>query len=186
MATRLPTTTTSSLTEMRELRDPHVDSTPLPQIDLDRDDPAHIDDVLDRADALLLRHRELGTASSSALPPVAASVSATPPTALESLNEFPVLTEVVAAPRKPPTAQDLMLDEIEDELRLELLTQLSTELERSIEVAVHTRLEAHIQDIMQRTRDRLVTEVRRALRESLDEVIGGEIKRLKQHAKKKS
>ena len=148
---------------------PRDDQVPFPAIDLDQLDPDNIDQVLTRADALLSRNRASSAASISAK-------AAVPP---EPSTEFPVLTEVVPAPRKPPTAQDLMLDQIEDELRLELLGQMGPELERMIESRVHQRLEMNMELIMARTRDHLVTEVRRAVRDALDQVIGEEIKRLK-------
>lgn len=146
---------------------PTDERVPFPAIDLDQLDPDNIDQVLTRADALLSRNRASSGASISA---------AGPP---EPSAEFPVLTEVVPAPRKPATAQDLMLDQIEDELRLELLGQMGPELERLIESRVHLRLEMNMELIMARTRDHLVTEVRRAVRDALDQVIGEEVKRLK-------
>jgi uncharacterized protein YbcI len=89
-----------------------------------------------------------------------------------------VLTEVVPEPPRPPTAQDLMLDQIENELRIELLGQMGPELERLIETRVHARLETAVEELMTRTRDQLVAEVRRAVREVLGQVIGDEVRRL--------
>lgn len=127
-----------------------------------------VERVLSRADALLARSRGAGRGRDAPGPPVA-----DPP------SDFPVLTEVIAGPPKPPTAQDLMLDQMENELRLELLNQLGPELERLIETNVHAHLEASVEAIMASTRDQLVTEVRRAVREVLGQVLGDEIKRLR-------
>lgn len=126
-----------------------------------RIDEESIERVLDRVDALLARGRP-----------------AAPPVAPAPATEFPVLTEVVPEPPKPPTPQDLMLNEIENELRIELLNQMGPELERLIETRVHERLDATVADLMIRTRDQLVTEVRRAVREVLGQVIGDEVQRL--------
>lgn len=133
------------------------DPPPFPKIDEES-----IERVLDRVDALLARGR----------PPAAAPVPAPPP------PDFPVLTEVVPEPPRPPTAQDLMLDQIENELRIELLGQMGPELERLIETRVHARLETAVEELMTRTRDQLVAEVRRAVREVLGQVIGDEVRRL--------
>jgi len=126
-----------------------------------RPESANADRVMDRVDALLARGRNV---------PVPSTV--TPPT------DFPVLTEIVEEAPKPPSAQDLMLDQIEKELRLELLGQMGPELERLIEARVYERLDRRVEDIMQRMRDQLVAEVRRAVREALAQVIGDEVKRL--------
>lgn len=141
--------------------------------DFPKIDDSSVDRVLNRADALLARNRSPGQRGPGESERVARHVPP-PPT-----PDFPVLTEVVAGPPKPPTAQDLMLDQIENELRLELLNQLGPELERMIESRVHARLEASVAAVMAGTRDQLVSEVRRAVREVLGQVIGDEIKRLR-------
>jgi hypothetical protein len=134
-----------------------------PAIQYPEIEPDSIDRVLDRADALLARNRAAAPRRAAEQPP----------------TDFPVLTEVVPGTPKPPTTQDLMLDQIENELRLELLGQMGPELERLVEARVHERLESSIVEVMSRTRDHLVSEVRRAVREALAQVIGEEIKRLR-------
>ena len=141
--------------------------------DFPKIDDSSIDRVLNRADALLARNRSPGQRAPGEPERAARRVPLAPQT------DFPVLTEVVAGPPKPPNAQDLMIDQIENELRLELLNQLGPELERLIESRVHSRLEASVAAVMAGTRDQLVSEVRRAVRAALGQVIGDEIKRLR-------
>ena len=127
--------------------------------DFPKIDDSSVDRVLNRADALARAQPQ----PRSARPGRIRARGAARPAAADA--DFPVLTEVVAGPPKPPTAQDLMLDQIENELRLELLDQLGPELERLIESRVHARLEASVAEVMAGTRDQLVSEVRRAVRE---------------------
>jgi hypothetical protein len=170
-----------------------------PKLDQEPTSDDTLDRVLNRADSLLSRDR--GGSSTSATPADRSAsdrnasdriASSETPGRFEARGssrratsepppvvDFPVLTEVVPGRPKPPTAQDLMLDEIENELRLELLGQMQPELERLIESRVHQRLDQNIAEIMAQTRDQLVTEVRRAVRESLSQVLGEEIKRLR-------
>lgn len=120
-------------------------------------------EVIGKADALLARHRQ------AQRPPA-------PPT------DFPELTEVVSpAVLAGPAAQpsDTTLQRIENDLRLELLGQMGAELERLIEVRVHERLATTIGDILDRTRADLAAEVRRAVRQALDQVIEDEVQRLR-------
>lgn len=150
-----------------------------PKLDAEEDNT--LDRVLNRADALLARNRAPGVAPPPADGPGRFEARGTPRRVANDppAADFPVLTEVVPGKPKPPTAQDLMLDEIENELRLELLGQMQPELERLIESRVHQRLDQNIAEIMTKTRDQLVAEVRRAVRESLSQVLGEEIKRLR-------
>lgn len=145
-------------------------------------DDNHTEHVLDRADALLSRNRPAGLPLDTVLdgPSFDRNDRKRELRSAGQPTEFPVLTEVVASPPKPPSAQDLMLDQIENELRLELLNQLGPELERLIEARVHAKLDEAIESVMGRARDKLVTEVRRATREVLGQVIGDEIKRLRE------
>ncbi len=122
-------------------------------------------EVIGKADALLARHRP-----ARRLPE--------PPT------DFPELTEVVspntlAAPGGPAAPPDTTLERIENDLRLELLGQMGSELERLIEARVHDRLSTTIGEILDRTRTDLATELRRAVREALDQVIEDEVQRLR-------
>lgn len=140
--------------------------------------------LLGRADALLSRH-------------IGKRPPATPETSAAA-TDFPVLTEVVEQPiaeRHIPAvgtattpslvsaantaAQDLQLDQMENELRLSLLGQMRPELERLIEMRVNERLGKSYGDIMERTKNELATELRRAVREALTQVVDEEMKRLK-------
>ena len=135
------------------------------------------DDVLDKADALLQRHR-----------PAPVAPRAEPPV------DFPILTEVVE--EAPPLVLDLsgpsppesesstalteaQLVELERELRLELLQLIGHEFERLIEAKVHERLGARIEEVIALTRTVLEAEVRATVREALAEAIAEETKRLK-------
>ena len=140
------------------------------------DDVGSADDVLGRADALLSRHRK---------PSAAAADDASAANA-----DFPVLTEVIEQPAAgqataastadtPTAAQDLLLDQMENELRLSLLGQMRPELERVIEMRVNERLATRFGDIMERMKNELTTELRRAVREALAQVVDEEVKRLK-------
>jgi hypothetical protein len=128
--------------------------------------PGATGEVLGKADALLARHR-----------PTRAARAPEPPA------DFPELTEIISgagAPAPVPAMpSDLALERMENELRLELLGQMGAELERLIEVRVHERLATTIGEILDRTRADLATEVRRAVRSALDQVIEDEVQRLR-------
>lgn len=125
-------------------------------------------EVLDKADALLARHRP----QRGVRPP-------------EPPIDFPVLTEVVSTAPSQPSApstippSEIAIEKLENDLRLELLGQMGAELERLIEVRVHERLTTSIGEILDRTRADLAAEVRRAVREALDQVIEDEVQRLR-------
>lgn len=123
------------------------------------------DDVLRKAEALLAKHR-------------GGRPGATPPA------DFPLLTEVVEhAPADARAASPLFnedeLESFERELRQEILQLVRAELERLIEARLHPRLESKVAEIMTRARIELEVEVRRAVRESVTQVIDDEILRLK-------
>ncbi len=125
------------------------------------------DDALEKADALLARHR-------------AARLQRRP----EPPVDFPLLTDVVsqapsgAAPERPPEPEvDIVA--LERELRLQLLDLIGPELERLVEARVHGRVTAKVEEIMQRASAELESEVRRAVREALAQVVREEIARLK-------
>jgi hypothetical protein len=121
------------------------------------------DDVFGKVDALLARHRAV-RAGQQPDPPV----------------DYPVLTEVVETPTTPGTVlTDAELARLEQELRLQLLELLGGELERLVEARVHVRIEAKVRDIMTHAGREFETEVRRAVREALSEVINAEIARLR-------
>ena len=115
------------------------------------------DDALEKADALLARHR-------------AARLQRRP----EPPADFPVLTDVVS--QAPP---EVDIDALERELRLQLLDLIGPELERLVEARVHGRVTAKVEEIMQRASAELESEVRRAVREALAQVVREEIARLK-------
>ncbi|MGB8433761.1 MAG: hypothetical protein WCE38_05845 [Burkholderiales bacterium] len=125
------------------------------------------DEVLGKADALLARHR-------------AARMQPRP----EPPLDFPLLTDVVSqAPTSvtpaPPAAPELDIEALERELRLQLLDLIGPELERLVEARVHGRITAKVEEIMQRASAELESEVRRAVREALAQVVREEIARLK-------
>lgn len=154
---------------------PGDEKLPHSKLDGDKERVDEADEVLGRADALLFRHR-------GARPPSTAQESG----AAEA--DFPVLTEVVGQSETTPgtagaaqpadTVQDLMLDQIERDLRLSLLDQMRPELERLIEMRVNERLDKSLGDIMERTKNEFATELRRAVREALAQVVDDEVKRL--------
>lgn len=144
------------------------------------------DDVLNKADALLGRHRH-----------VASTRRPEPPV------DFPVLTDVYsrplpgaavpfAAPPGPAAATpsvapdawssspltDQQLREIERDLRLQLLQLMGPELERLIEARVHARLAPVVTHIVDRIRVDLENEIRRAVQDALGEVVDQEVARL--------
>src|SRR3990170_2405363 len=105
------------------------------------------DQALDKADALLTRHR---TARLQPEPP----------------PDYPVLTDVVSqspavTPPAPP-APEVDIAALERELRLALLHQLEHELERMVEARVHGRVSAKVAQIVERAGAELEQEVRRA------------------------
>ncbi|HKO89380.1 MAG TPA: hypothetical protein VJU83_12805 [Burkholderiales bacterium] len=124
------------------------------------------DEILKKAEALLAKHR--GTRA-----------GATPPV------DFPTLTEVVGeAPSENARHPSPLLDEdelesFERELRQEILQLIRAELERLIEARLHPRIESKVAEVMTRARVELEVEVRRAVRESVTQVIDDEIERLK-------
>ncbi len=121
------------------------------------------DDVLGKVDALLARHRA-ARAGRQPDPPA----------------DFPVLTEIVEAPRAPGAPlSDAELARLEKELRLQLLELLGGELERLVEARVHARIETKVKEITAVAGRELEAEVRRAVREALGEVIAAEIARLR-------
>jgi hypothetical protein len=121
------------------------------------------DDVLGKVDALLARHRAVRSGGQPEPP-----------------ADFPVLTEIVEAPKTPGTLlTDAELARLEQELRLQLLELLGGELERMVEARVHARIEGKVREIMSHTARELEAEVRRAVREALSEVINAEITRLR-------
>jgi len=126
------------------------------------------DDALGKADALLARHR-------------AARMQRRP----EPPLDFPLLTDVVsqAAPEaeaSEPSAAEIDIAALERDLRLQLLDLIGPELERLVEARVHGRVAAKVAEIMQRAGAELESEVRRAVREALAQVVQDEIARLKQ------
>lgn len=126
------------------------------------------DDALGKADALLARHR-------------AARLQRRPDPPLD----FPLLTDVVsqAAPNAataPPASEEVDIAALERDLRIQLLDLLGPELERLIEARVHGRIAAKVAEIMQRAGTELESEVRRAVREALAQVVRDELARLKQ------
>jgi len=125
------------------------------------------DEVLGKADALLARHRA-ASAPRGPAPPL----------------DFPLLTDVVSqAPPdavSTPAAPEVDVAALERDLRLQLLDLLGPELERLVEARVHGRVSAKVAEIMQRAGAELESEVRRAVREALAQVVRDEIERLKQ------
>lgn len=141
------------------------------------------DSLLQKADALLRRHRgRRGTEYRD------------PP------SDFPVLTEVVqdsqqiaetpppepeAAPPSPSASalasslSDAELAQLEQDLRFQLLELLGPEFERLIEAKVHDRLGTKIDEVMTLTRTVIEAEVRAVIREALAEVIAAETERLR-------
>jgi len=127
------------------------------------------DDALEKADALLARHR-------------AARLQRRP----EPPVDFPLLTDVVsqappdaAPPPEPEPEPEVDIAALERDLRLQLLDLIGPELERMVEARVHGRVTAKVEDIMQRASAELESEVRRAVREALAQVVREEIARLK-------
>jgi len=124
------------------------------------------DDALEKADALLARHR-------------AARLQRRPDPPLD----FPLLTDVVsqtpADTSTQPPAPEVDVAALERDLRLQLLDLLGPELERLVEARVHGRVTAKVAEIMQRAGAELEGEVRRAVREALAQVVRDEVERLK-------
>jgi hypothetical protein len=119
------------------------------------------EEILDKANALLARHRAARPASRGE-PPV----------------DFPILTEIL----HDPTAagySETQLEHLERDLRLELLGLLGPEFERLVEAKVHERIGAKIEEVMGLARKVLEAEVRAAVRDALGEVIAAETERLK-------
>jgi hypothetical protein len=119
------------------------------------------EEILDKANALLARHRG---------PP--------PTTRTEPPVDFPTLTEIL----DEATAAGLteaQLVQLEQDLRLELLGLLGPEFERLVESKVHERLGAKIEEVMGLARKVLEAEIRAAVRDALGEVIAEETARLK-------
>jgi hypothetical protein len=119
------------------------------------------EEILDKANALLARHRAARPAN-RADPPV----------------DFPTLTEIL----HEATAAGLteaQLVQLEQDLRLELLGLLGPEFERLVEAKVHDRLGAKIQEVMELARKVLEAEIRAGVRDALGEVIAEETARLK-------
>jgi DNA-directed RNA polymerase specialized sigma24 family protein len=125
------------------------------------------DDVLGKADALLARHR-------------AARLQRGP----EPPLDFPLLTDVVSQTPPDvvtqPPADQVDVAALERDLRLQLLDLLGPELERLVEARVHGRVAAKVAEIMKRAGTELESEMRRAVREALAQVVQDEIARLKQ------
>ncbi|MCG6876908.1 MAG: hypothetical protein LJE97_17605 [Betaproteobacteria bacterium] len=125
------------------------------------------DEVLGKADALLARHR-----------------ANSPQRGREPPLDFPLLTDVVS--QAPPDAvskspePEIDVAALERDLRLQLLDLLGPELERLVEARVHGRVAAKVAEVMQRAGAELESEVRRAVREALSQVVRDEIERLKQ------
>ena len=118
------------------------------------------EEILDKANALLARHRAARPASRE--PPV----------------DFPILTEIL----HDATAagySEAQLEQLERDLRLELLGLLGPEFERLVEAKVHERIGAKIEEVMGLARKVLEAEVRAAVRDALGEVIAAETERLK-------
>ena len=119
------------------------------------------EEILDKANALLTRHRAAGLASRSE-PPV----------------DFPVLTEILHEATAAGYSE-AQLEQLERDLRLELLGLLGPEFERLVEAKVHERIGAKIEEVMGLARKVLEAEVRAAVRDALGEVIAAETERLK-------
>jgi hypothetical protein len=129
----------------------------------DPPDPATpgTEEILDKANALLARHR-----------------AARPSTRGEPPADFPVLTEIL----EDATAAgytEAQLAQLERDLRLELLALLGPEFERLVEAKVHDRIGSKIDEVMGLARKVLEAEVRAAVRDALAEVISEETARLK-------
>jgi len=119
------------------------------------------EEILDKANALLARHR-----------------AARPSTRGEPPADIPVLTEIL----QEATAAgytEAQLEQLERDLRLELLALLGPEFERLVEAKVHDRIGAKIEEVMGLARKVLEAEVRTAVRDALGEVIVTETERLK-------
>lgn len=119
------------------------------------------EEILDKANALLARHR-----------------AARPATRGEPPADFPVLTEIL----EDATAAgytEAQLAQLERDLRLELLALLGPEFERLVEAKVHDRIGSKIDEVMGLARKVLEAEVRAAVRDALAEVITEETARLK-------
>ncbi len=131
------------------------------------------DDILNKAEALLQRHRASRTAQRA-----------------DSAADFPVLTEIVdepplilnlsppPAPAPAPAPTEAELAQLEQDLRLQLLALVGPEFERLVEAKVHQRLGTKIDEVMTLTRTVLEAEVRAVVREALAEVIARETERL--------
>jgi hypothetical protein len=123
--------------------------------------PAGTEEILDKANALLGRHR-----------------AARPASHVEPPVDYPVLTEIL----QEATAAgytEAQLEQLERDLRLELLGLLGPEFERLVEAKVHERIGAKIEEVMELARKVLEAEVRAAVRDALAEVIAAETERLK-------
>jgi hypothetical protein len=119
------------------------------------------EEILDKANALLARHR-----------------AARPSTRGEPPVDIPVLTEIL----QEATAAgytEAQLEQLERDLRLELLALLGPEFERLVEAKVHERLGPKVDEIMGLTRKVLEAEVRAAVRDAMAAVITAEAARLK-------
>jgi hypothetical protein len=129
----------------------------------DPPDPAArgTEEILDKANALLARHR-----------------AARPTARGEPPVDFPVLTEILEE-AVAAGYTEAQLAELERDLRLELLALLGPEFERLIEAKVHDRIGAKIDEVMGLARKELEAEVRGAVRDALAEVIAEETARLK-------
>jgi hypothetical protein len=119
------------------------------------------EDILDKANALLARHR-----------------SAVPAGGGEPPVDFPVLTEILHEATAAGYTE-AQLESLERDLRLELLGLLGPEFERLVEANVHERIGAKVEEVMGLARKVLEAEVRAAVRDALGEVIAAETARLR-------
>jgi hypothetical protein len=148
------------------------------------------DDVLNKADALLGRHRHAGTTRRQEPPvdfPVLTDVYSRPlhePAAPFAAHSGPstIPNAVAAEPAFAPALTDQQLQEIERDLRLQLLQLMGPELERLIEARVHARLAPAVTQIVGRIRVDLENEIRRAVQDALNEVVEQEVARLQRDA----
>jgi hypothetical protein len=144
------------------------------------------DDILNKADALLGRHRHVATSRRPEPPvdfPVLTDVYSPPPQAAAAPFASPPGPTTLPNAAEPgpafaPGLTDQQLQEIERDLRLQLLQLMGPELERLIEARVHARLAPAVTQIVGRIRVDLENEIRRAVQDALNEVVEQEVARL--------
>ena len=144
------------------------------------------DDVLNKADALLGRHRHVATPRRPEPPvdfPVLTDVYSRPLLGAAAPDGAPpghstVVNATAAEGAHAPALTDQQLHDIERDLRLQLLQLMGPELERLIEARVHARLAPAVTQIVGRIRVDLENEIRRAVQDALNEVVEQEVARL--------